>query len=170
VREGSPDALRLQLGQKTPDGSAVYAKVPDKPRVFTIASYVESSLDKKAFDLRDRDLLHLKRDDVKTVEVAGGGTDFALAKDDKGEWAFTQPVRTRAGRWSVDGLLGSVEGLRMESVAAEDAKDFKPYGLDKPAWRVVLGLADGTSRTLEIGGSTGTRSTTRARPPRGWWP
>jgi Domain of unknown function (DUF4340) len=149
--DGAPAPLRLELGGKLADQSGVYAKVPDKPRVFTIASYVESSLDKKAFDLRDRDLLHLKRDDVKTVEVAGGGTDYALAKDDKGEWAFTQPVLTRAGRWSVDGLLGAAEGLRMESVAAEDAKDFKPYGLDKPARTLTLGLASGGSKVLEIG-------------------
>jgi hypothetical protein len=55
----------------------------------------------------------------------------------------------------VDGLLGALEGLRMESVAAEDARDLRPYGLDKPAWRVALGLRDGTSRTLEIGGPAG---------------
>ena len=53
----------------------------------------------------------------------------------------------------MDGLLGALEGLRMDKVAAEDARDLTPYGLDKPAWRVVLGLADGTARTLEIGSS-----------------
>jgi hypothetical protein len=82
---------------------------------------VESSFDKKPFDLRDRDILHLKRDDVRALELAGEGASYALAKDDKGEWAFTKPLATRAGRWSVDGLLGTVENLRMESVASEDA-------------------------------------------------
>src|SRR5262249_20912023 len=81
TQEGAPAPLKLQLGAKLADGSGVYAKTPDKPRVFTIASYVESSLDKKPFDLRDRDVLHLKRDDVKTVAVSGGGVDYALAKD-----------------------------------------------------------------------------------------
>ena len=37
VREGSPDALRVQLGEKTPDGSAYYAKLPTAARVFTIS-------------------------------------------------------------------------------------------------------------------------------------
>jgi hypothetical protein len=155
VREGSPDALRLQLGQKTPDGSAVYAKLPTSPRVFTIPSWSASSLDKKPFDLRDRKLLHLKRDEVKSLEVTSPAESYALARNDAGEWMFTRPLSTRAGRWSVDGLLGTVEGLRMEAVAAEDARDLKPYGLDKPAWRVALGLADGTSRTLEIGSAAG---------------
>ncbi len=60
-------------------------------------------------------------------------------------------MATKAGRWSVDGLLGTVEGLRMESVASEDAKDFKPYGLDKPARTLTFGLASGGTKILEIG-------------------
>jgi hypothetical protein len=154
VAEGSfPETLLV--GAKLADGSGAYAKTPDKTRVFTVASFAVSSLDKKPFDLRDRDLLHVKRDGVKTLEVAGPEGSYGLAKDDKSEWAFTRPLRTLAGRWSVDGLLGSIEGLRMESVAAEDAKDLKKYGLDKPTRTVTLGLADGTAKTLEIGSSAG---------------
>jgi hypothetical protein len=152
--EGAKEPLRLLLGEKLVDGSGVYAKVKDKPRVFTIASYVETSLDKKPFDLRDRDVLKVKRDAVKTLQVTGPEGGYALARDDKGEWAFTAPLKTKAGRWAVDGLLGSIENLRMDSVAAEDAKDVKPYGLDKPARTVTLGLADGGTRTLEIGSAT----------------
>jgi hypothetical protein len=155
VREGSPDALRVQLGDKTPDGSAVYARLPTSARVFTIASWGATSLDKKPFDLRDRSLVRLKRDEVKSLEVTTPAESYALARGEHGEWTFTRPLSTLAGRWSVDGLLGALEGLRMESVASEDARELKPYGLDQPAFRVVLGLADGTSRTLEIGSAAG---------------
>ena len=151
VVDGVKDPLRLLLGEKLVDGSGVYAKLPDKPRVFTIASYVESSLDKKPFDLRDRDVLKVKRDAVKTLLVTGPEGGYSLARDDKGEWAFTAPLKTKAGRWAVDGLLGQIENLRMDSVAAEDAQDPKPFGLDKPARTVALGLGDGSTRTLEVG-------------------
>ena len=93
VADGAKEPLRLLLGEKLVDGSGVYAKVPDKPRVFTIASYVESSLDKKAFDLRDRDFLKIKRDAVKTLAVQGPEGSYTLARDDKGEWAFTAPLQ-----------------------------------------------------------------------------
>jgi hypothetical protein len=152
--QGASEPLKLMLGEKTPDGAALYAKVPSRARVFTVPAYVESSFSKKPFDLRDRDLLHVKRDAVKTLEVQGPEGAYALARDDKGDWAFTRPLRTRAGRWSVDGLLGTLEGLRMEAVAAETAKDLKAYGLDKPARVVTLGLADGGTKTLQIGRST----------------
>ncbi len=154
VADGPKQTLRLLLGEKLVDGSGVYAKRPDQPRVFTIASFVESALDKKAFDLRDRDFLKIKRDAVKTLAVVGPEGSYTLARDEKGEWIFRAPLVTKAGRWAVDGLLGSIESLRMESVAAEDAKDLKPFGLDKPSRTLTLGLADGATRTLEIGAAT----------------
>jgi hypothetical protein len=151
--QGASEPSTLLVGAKTPDGNSLYAKLPARPRVFTIPSYVESSFSKKPFDFRDRSVLHVKRDDVKGLEVTGPEGSYALTRDEKGEWAFTKPVSTRAGRWSVDGLLGTLEGLRMESVAAEDATDLKPYGLDKPTRIVTLRLADGSNKALEIGSS-----------------
>jgi hypothetical protein len=154
--EGGSEPLTLLLGDKAPDGSNLYAKLPAQPRVIAVPAHIESSFDKKPFDLRDRDLLHVKRDAVKTLEIQGPEGSYALSRSDKGEWAFTQPVATPAGRWSVDSLLGSFENLRMESVAAEAAKDLKAFGLEKPARSVVLRLADGGTKRLEIGKSAET--------------
>jgi hypothetical protein len=152
--EGTKAPLVLAVGAKTPDGGALYAKTPDRPRVFTIGSHLEGSLDKKPFDLRDREILHVKRDAVRSLEVSGPEGSYALSRTEGGDWAFTQPVATQAGRWSVDALLGSLESLRMDSVADESPKDLKTFGLDKPARTVTLGLSDGTRKTLEIGAAT----------------
>jgi hypothetical protein len=146
-------ALTLLLGDKAPAGSGLYAKLPSKPRVFTVPAYVEATFLKKPFDLRDRDVLHIKRDDVRALEVTGPVGKYELARDTVGEWTFKKPLSTLAGRWSVDGLLGALEGLRMESVAAEEAKDLKPFGLLPPKRIVTVQLATGVRRTLEIGGS-----------------
>lgn len=154
TQTGGP-AQEVLFGNKTPDEGSVYAKQPSKPRVFTVPAYSAAVFDKKPFDLRDRDVLHVNRDAVRKLEVTGPDGGYALARDERGEWAFTAPLATRAGRWSVDGLLGNLETLRMESVAAEDAADPKPYGLDKPVRIVRLGLADGNTKTLDIGAATG---------------
>jgi hypothetical protein len=154
LQQGTP-VQEILFGDKTPDQGSVYARQPTRPRVFTVPSYSAAVFDKKPFDLRDRDLLHLSRDAVRKVEVTGPEGAYALARDDRGEWGFTSPLATRAGRWSVDGLLGNLETLRMESVAAEAATDVKPYGLDKPTRVVKLGLADGNTKVLEIGKPAG---------------
>lgn len=151
VSEGKAAPDRLTLGDKTPDSGGLYARAGELPRVFTIASHLESTFHKKAFDLRDRSVMHVKRDAVQTLEISGPGGGFALVREPQGDWKFTRPLSTLAGRWTVDGLLGSLENLRMESVVAEQAPDLTPFGLDKPAHTVRLGLADGSARTLEIG-------------------
>ena len=154
VVEGAPAPLAVDFGSKAPDGSSVYARKPGEAKVYLVASWVEGSFDKKPFDLRDRDLLHVKRDDVRSLEVAGPEGGYALARSEAGEWAFTKPLQTRAGRWAVDGLLGTIEGLRMESVAGEsvsDAKEVARFGFAKPTRTVTLVTKDGASRTLELG-------------------
>ncbi len=152
--EGGKQPLSVQFGAQAPDNSSVYAKTKDSPKVYLFASWIESAFDKKPFDLRDRDLLHVKRDDVRQLEVVAPEGGYALARTDSGDWAFTKPVATRAGRWSVDGLLGTIEGLRMESIAAEGRiapQQLARFGLAKPARTVSLVLKDGATRTLEIG-------------------
>ncbi len=151
--EGGKAPLVVEFGSKAPDGSSVYAKTPGAPKVYLVASWIEGSFDKKPFDLRDRDLLHVKREDVRQLEVGGPEGDYTLARTDAGEWVFTKPLATRAGRWSVDGLLGTIEGLRMDSIAAESAepKQLARFGLERPVRTVRLVLKDGATRTLEIG-------------------
>ncbi|MFN8094437.1 MAG: DUF4340 domain-containing protein [Vicinamibacteria bacterium] len=151
--EGRPAPVALLFGAKSPDGNGQYASQPGSAKVFLLPSWIEGSFDKKPFDLRDRDLLHVKRDDVRQLEVTGPEGGYALARTDAGEWAITKPIATRAGRWSVDGLLGTVENLRMESVAAEGATEAEAakFGLDKPARTVAVVTKDGQARTLEIG-------------------
>lgn len=152
--EGGKQSLSVQFGAKAPDDSSVYAKTKDSPKVYLVASWIESAFDKKPFDLRDRDLLHVKRDDVRQLEIAGPEGGYALTRTDSGDWAFTKPVATRAGRWSVDGLLGTIEGLRMEAIAAEGKippQELARLGLAKPARTVSVVLKDGATRRLEIG-------------------
>jgi len=168
VVEGAAAPVAVDFGAKSPDGGSVYARKPGEAKVYLVASWIEGSFDKKPFDLRDRDLLHVKRDDVRSLEVAGPEGGFALARTDAGEWAFTRPIATRAGRWSVDGLLGTIENLRMDSVAAEsasDAKEIARYGLAKPSRSVTLVTKDGALKTLEIGAPAPDPSATPAPAP-----
>ena len=170
VVEGAQAPLAVDFGAKLPTAAASTRK-PGEAKVYLVASWVEGSFDKKPFDLRDRDLLHVKRDDVRSLEVAGPEGGYALARSEAGEWAFTKPLQTRAGRWAVDGLLGTIEGLRMESVAGEsvsDAKEVARFGLDKPTRTVTLVTKDGASRTLELGAPApdpSPRPRRRPRPP-----
>lgn len=68
----------LLLGENTPAGSAVYAKVAEQPRVVTVSTYNKTDLTKSLFDLRDKSALKL---DSSTVSRA-----WPLTRPEKSNW------------------------------------------------------------------------------------
>lgn len=144
----------LLIGDKVPASADVFAQTNARNSVITIPGYAAAAFEKKAFDLRDRNLLKIQRDAVRGVEVSGPEGGYALVREGA-EWTVSAPVKTRAGRYTVDGFVGLLESLRFDEVAAEDARELKPFGLDKPTRKVALKLADGSTKTLEIGSGAG---------------
>ena len=159
VAEGAAKPFEFELGDNVPAGSGLFARVPGKPRLFTVSSTLENTLGKTAFDLRDRNLVKVKKDAIQSVEaVEKGRITFRLVRGAKGEddWKVEAPVPTRAARWTVDSFLGLIENLRVDSIVTEEAKpkDLAKYGLSGAARRVILSLDQANPVTLEIGRKT----------------
>jgi hypothetical protein len=139
---------RLQLGQKTPAGTDVYAKLPDSKRVFLISSFLDSTFNRGTFDLRDKAVLKIDREKVDGLEVDSGSRTMKFEKKN-GEWEIAQPSAGRAEFSAVDGLVSRVGSVQMKSIVP-DATDLKKYGLDKPAATVRLGSGS-SQAALAIG-------------------
>lgn len=151
---------RLQLGQKTPSGSDVYAKLSDDPKVFLVSSYLDSTFNRGTFDLRDKSVLKLDREQIDTMEVTTTGRTARFEKK-SGEWQIAQPPTGRADFSAIDGLVSRVSSVQMKSVVP-DASDLKQYGLDKPA--VTVRLGSGSSQaTLLIGGAADAEASVYAK-------
>jgi hypothetical protein len=146
---------RLQLGQKTPSGSDVYAKLPDAKKVFLVPSFLDSTFNRSTFDLRDKSVLKLDREKVDTVEVTSGGGTTRLEKKN-GEWQIAAPPSGRAEFGAVDGLVSRISAVQMKSIVP-DTSDLKKYGLEKPAATVRLGSGS-SQATLLVGGPAETGS------------
>jgi hypothetical protein len=144
----------LAVGSKTPDGASVYVRRGSEPRVFTLPSYVEGMVDKKAFDLRDRRLLRVSREAIRSLRVSGPQS-FALEKVGE-SWRITAPLATPAGRWPVDSLVGVLEALRFDAIVSESPTlaELKTLGLDPPAWTVEVGVQDAPGQRLHLGART----------------
>jgi hypothetical protein len=144
---------KLLLGQKTPTGSDLYAKVPDKPRVFLVSSYLDSTFDKSTFALRDKTILKIDREKVDRVEIVTPDRTLKVAKQGT-EWRITSPVDGRADFGAVEGIIGRLNTTPMKAIAAPDAADLKEYGLDKPA--ATVHVTSGSAQAgLAIGKSAG---------------
>lgn len=115
-------AYKLLIGDNTPTGSAVYAKLDGDPRVFTIASYARSSIDKSVNDLRDKRLLTVDQDKISQVELTAKKQSIVFGRN-KNEWQIIKPKPQRADGSKVDDLVRTLADARMDlSGTEQDAK------------------------------------------------
>jgi len=148
--DAKPQSFTLLLGDDTPTSGGVYAQVSGNPRVFTLASYLKTSLEKKLFDVRDRRALTLDADQLQKVSVEYKSTNWTLEKNPEGVWDLVIPPPVRADRFTVDGLVSQLRGLTMQTIAAEDKKKNGDFGLAAPELRLQLTGSAG-SQTIVVG-------------------
>lgn len=145
------DFQYVQFGAKTPTGSDMYAKLASENKVFLVSGFLETTFDRKTFDLRDKSVLKFDRNGVTGIEVASGGQLVQLAKADDA-WRMAKPWQSRGDYGTVEGLVGRLNTGQMKTLVADNPKDLKTYGLDKPAISVTVS-AGSSQAALSIGGS-----------------
>jgi ribosomal protein L12E/L44/L45/RPP1/RPP2 len=94
------------VGDATPTNSGNYAKLPDSSRVYTIASYVKTGLDKTVNDLR--------------VALAAKGVPVEFGKNAQSEWQILKPRPLRADATQVDSLVGKLKDAKMDPLVSDD--------------------------------------------------
>ena len=107
------------------------------PRVFTIASYVKSGLDKTSKDLRDRRLLTFNSDKLTRVDLAAKGQTVEFGKNNQNEWQILKPRPLRADGLQVDDLVRKLKDVKMDL-----------SGSDEDAKKAVAGFSTGTRLAL----------------------
>lgn len=158
VRLASGGETRLRLGG---EGGVLYAlrEQDGSPPVLAQVNPSAATHLTKTFEaLRDKTALKFDREAVARIVLHGPGEPLELVRDaaDAGatpSWRLTKPESGAAQAWKVSSLLWSLSSLQGESLVEENARNLRPYGLEKPARRIELFAQDGTSlATLAVGG------------------
>ena len=112
----------LLIGDDTPTNGGSYAMLEGDPRVFTVASFVKSGLNKTFNDLRDKRLLTFDQDKLSRVELTAKKQTEEFGRD-KDQWQIVKPRPLRADGSQIDELIRKVRDVKMDtSVSDEDAK------------------------------------------------
>ncbi len=114
---------KLLIGDETPTGGSFYVRLDGDPRVFTIASWNKTSLDKGWKDLRDKRLLTFDQDKLIRVELAAKGQPVEFGKNAQNEWQIVKPRPLRADSFQVEELIRKLRDAKMDtSLSDEEAK------------------------------------------------
>jgi hypothetical protein len=121
------------------------------PRLFTLASYNKSTLDKTADALRDKRLLPTDFDKVSQIELITGkpgkNQDIALARN-KEAWQILKPGPFRAESNQVEDLIRSLKDAKME--AGSESNETKNAAAFKSATPFAIAKITGGSGTQEL--------------------
>src|SRR5258707_713032 len=123
---------KLLVGDDTPVGNAVFAKLDGDPRVFTIASYNKSSLDKSANDFRNKKLFDFGFDEPGKVELHDGAKAYFFTKGGQDWWSGDSKKLDSA---TVQPLIDKIREL--------SASKFVDSGFTSPALQVSVVSNDG---------------------------
>src|SRR3954451_11505580 len=144
-KDGKTD--ELLIGNDTPTGSGAYAKLANDPRVFTVATFTKTGLDKRPDDLRDKRLLMFDQDKLTRVDLQAKGQAVEFGKDAQNEWQIVKPRPMRADSSAVSGLVDKLRDAKMDLTSPEDAsKAFA--GAARVATAIVTDA--GGTYTLEV--------------------
>ena len=139
---------KLLIGDNTPTGNAVYAKLEGDPRVFTMASYERNSIDKGVNDVRDKRLITVDQDKISQLELEAKKQDVVFGRN-KNEWQIIKPKPQRADGSKVDDLVRVLVDARMDlSGTEQDAK--KIAAAFASATPVATAKVTGESGTEEL--------------------
>ncbi len=145
-KDGKPQ--KLFLGDDTPAGNAVFAKVEGDPRVFTIASYNKSTIDKTANDLRDKRLLTVDFDKLSQIELATKKQDIEFGRN-KQEWQIIKPKPLRADNFQVEEMVRKLRDAKMDA-SSTDAEAKKAAAAFASATPVATAKVTDTASTQEL--------------------
>jgi hypothetical protein len=151
----------VHLGDKTPTQGDVYAVKPGTRKVFLVSSYLETTFDKKPFDLRDKRVVKFERDKVDSLEITRGKDSIRMTRKDS-DWKVESPVAGRGDYSTIEGLLTRLSTAAMSEIVDANATDAKKYGLDAPSMRIAIGSGS-SQAVLEIGSSAGDKPYARDR-------
>ena len=112
VTENDNKSQKLLVGDETPTGSAVYAKLAGDPRVYTLAKYNKTTIDKGVSDLRDKRLLTVDANKISRVELVRKSQVIEFGRN-KDAWQILQPRPLRADNFQVAELVRKLTEAKM---------------------------------------------------------
>ncbi|MDZ7373139.1 MAG: DUF4340 domain-containing protein [candidate division KSB1 bacterium] len=141
----------LHIGEKTPTGSYVFARLNRENRVFTTTTSLLSHAQKTLYNLRDKRVLPFEREKVTALHLTNPHGTFELTREGD-RWKIRRPLEALADRYKLDDVLSRIRNATAREFVDEAPKDLAAYGLDKPYVRVDLILGEeGARKTLLIG-------------------
>lgn len=153
--------LELVAGNRSPDFSGGYARVPDQERTYLIHGRLVEAATRPQDDWRDHRIAAVPADSIGAVEVARGAKRYQLERAGK-SWSLSTGGTVDSGRVAslLDGYK-TIEASGFATAAQADSARFNPPDrrlrlLRRDGSPLVALSFDSTAAGMRVKGDTGT--------------
>ncbi len=137
----------LRIGEDTPTEGDTYAMLDGDKRLFTIASFGKSALDKQSKDLREKHLLVFDQDKLSRVELEAGKTSLEFGRAGS-DWQILKPKPMRADGFKVDELVRKLKDAAMETEKDADTDAKAAAAAFASGQKIAIAKVTGVEGTL----------------------
>lgn len=138
--EESKQPTVLEIGGKPPeDKDKTYAKVSTREGVVLLPKSIETFIETKPNDLRDRNLVRVEADIVDRVVIEGSGKEKIVLARSGESWVRKVEGKDEAiNVVAAKRLLDDVRAYEVTDFVSDVATDLAKYGLDQPQVKLTF--------------------------------
>jgi hypothetical protein len=143
------ESYPLLVGKKSAFDNRLYVQREGGQEVLVVKGYVETSLLKKSFDLRRKNLISFENEHVHRLTLTSQGQKIELNR--LGEvWEIKAPLEDRADKSEVDKILNTVRNLQATAFPMVEKLRPEVYGLQPPAVTVEIFVGPDQARQAVV--------------------
>ena len=141
----------IEVGKSTPIGFNAYVRLADSPAVLLAEAVFSAGMNKTVNDLRVRDLMAFKLDDVQKLIIARDNGQTVEIDRDGDHWKIVKPAPYAADDTAVRMALSTLVNAKASDFIADAPGDVTQYGLEKPHLTATVVLKNGEQQSMLFG-------------------
>jgi len=141
----------IEVGKTTPIGFNAYVMRGGNPAVMLTSSAFPAGMNKTVDQLRNRDLMTFKVDDVTRFTIARDDGSIVEIDRDGDKWKITKPGNYLADPTRVRQLLSSLLEVKVADFISDAPTSVSQYGLEKPHLAITVYGKGGAQESLLFG-------------------
>jgi len=141
----------IEVGKSTPIGFNAYVRLADSPAVLLAEAVFSAGMNKTVNDLRVRDLMAFKLDDVQKLIIARDNGQTVEIDRDGDHWKIVKPAPYAADDTAVRMALSTLVNAKASDFIADAPGNVTQYGLEKPHLTAAVMLKNGEQQSMLFG-------------------
>src|SRR5271156_2080265 len=141
----------IEVGKSTPIGFNAYVQLSSGPAVLLTEGAFSAGMNKTVNDLRVRDLMAFKLDDVEKLIIARDNGQTVEIDRDGDNWKIVKPSSSPADDTAVRMALGTLVNARATDFVSDAPANVAQYGLEKPHLTATVVLKNGEQQSMLFG-------------------